>query len=256
VFSVYRPTELPHRSDISCTLFTLPVSLQCGYFTDFRKVIVTSLQESQRTLVYLVAKQAYRNLMNKLSLDCQFLLPIPAAAKSKAWVYGCSLAEIVGSNLAEVMDSCLLWVLCVVRGWSLESYLLWCVQWVWSRNPVKGGHDQKSDTSVTGKIFCYEARICYVLCSPSVVHVSVTARRLFIACVLYGRVVHSLWSAKWNEVAFLEPKNISIGLALPLWITYNKPLLTWCVMSRHISVGTFCYNTEFCLCGLDEAGIN
>jgi len=29
----------------------LSVSLQRGYFADFRKVIVTSLQESQRTLV-------------------------------------------------------------------------------------------------------------------------------------------------------------------------------------------------------------
>jgi hypothetical protein len=40
---------------------------------------------------------------------------IPVAARSKAWVYGRSLAEIVGSNPAGSMDLCLLRVLCVVR---------------------------------------------------------------------------------------------------------------------------------------------
>jgi hypothetical protein len=62
------------------------------------------------------------------------LLPVPVAARSKAWVYGCSLAGSVGSNPTRVMDVSLFWVLCVVR--SLcdklitrpeESYRLWCV---------------------------------------------------------------------------------------------------------------------------------
>jgi hypothetical protein len=35
-------------------------------------------------------------------------MPIPVAARSKAWVYGRSLTEIVGSNPAEGMDICLL----------------------------------------------------------------------------------------------------------------------------------------------------
>ena len=35
-------------------------------------------------------------------------LPIPVAARSKAWVCGSSPAEIVGSNPAEGMDVCLL----------------------------------------------------------------------------------------------------------------------------------------------------
>jgi hypothetical protein len=43
------------------------------------------------------------------------LLLFPVAARSKAWVYGRSLAAIVGSNPAEGMDVSLLWVLCVVR---------------------------------------------------------------------------------------------------------------------------------------------
>ena len=41
--------------------------------------------------------------------------PIPVAARSKAWICGCSLAGIVGSNAARGMDLCLLWALCVVR---------------------------------------------------------------------------------------------------------------------------------------------
>jgi len=40
---------------------------------------------------------------------------IPVAARSKAWAFGRSPAEIVGSNPTRGMDVCLLWVLCVVR---------------------------------------------------------------------------------------------------------------------------------------------
>jgi hypothetical protein len=45
---------------------------------------------------------------------------IPVAARSKAWVYGRSLAGIVGSNPAGDMDVCLFWMLCVVRDTSLR----------------------------------------------------------------------------------------------------------------------------------------
>jgi len=47
-------------------------------------------------------------------LSC-LCVPIPVAARSKAWVCGRSPAEIVGSNPTGGMDVCLLWVLCVVR---------------------------------------------------------------------------------------------------------------------------------------------
>jgi len=40
---------------------------------------------------------------------------MPVAARSKAWVYGRSLAGIVGSNPAEGKEVCLLWVLCAVQ---------------------------------------------------------------------------------------------------------------------------------------------
>ena len=64
------------------------------------------------------------------------------ATRSKAWVCGRSLAEIVGSNPTGGMHVCQLWVLCVVRGLCdglitrpEEIYRLWCV-WGWSRNLV------------------------------------------------------------------------------------------------------------------------
>jgi hypothetical protein len=42
-------------------------------------------------------------------------LPVPVAARAKAWVCGRSLAGIACSNPYGGMDVCLLWVLCVVR---------------------------------------------------------------------------------------------------------------------------------------------
>jgi hypothetical protein len=41
--------------------------------------------------------------------------PIPAAARSEAWVCGRWLAGIAGSNPTGGMDDCVLRVLCVVR---------------------------------------------------------------------------------------------------------------------------------------------
>jgi hypothetical protein len=40
----------------------------------------------------------------------KYILPVPVAARSKAWVCGHSPAENVGSNLTGDMDDCLLWV--------------------------------------------------------------------------------------------------------------------------------------------------
>jgi hypothetical protein len=47
-------------------------------------------------------------------------MPTLVAARSKAWVCGCSNAEIAGSNSARGMDVCLLRELCVVRLRSLR----------------------------------------------------------------------------------------------------------------------------------------
>ena len=41
-----------------------------------------------------------------------FVLSVPVAARSKAWVYGRSPAEIVGSNPTGGMDVCLVSVVC------------------------------------------------------------------------------------------------------------------------------------------------
>ena len=54
----------------------------------------------------------YSSLQFFLNKDS--LKPVPVAARSKAWVYGCSSAEIVGSNPAEGMDVSLL--CCLLSG--------------------------------------------------------------------------------------------------------------------------------------------
>ena len=70
------------------------------------------------------------------------IMPVPVAERSKARVYGRSLAGIAGSNPAGGMDSCPLWVLCVLSGRGLcdglitrpeESYRL-VRPCLWSRN--------------------------------------------------------------------------------------------------------------------------
>jgi hypothetical protein len=43
------------------------------------------------------------------------IMPVPVAARSKARVWGRSLAGVAGSHSAEGMDMCLLWVLWVIR---------------------------------------------------------------------------------------------------------------------------------------------
>jgi hypothetical protein len=62
------------------------------------------------------------------------MVPIPVAVRSKAWVYGRSLAGIVGSNPTGGMDVCC--ECCVLSGSGLcdglatrpeESYRVWCV---------------------------------------------------------------------------------------------------------------------------------
>jgi len=85
------------------------------------------------------------------------------ATQSKAWVYGCLLAGIVGSNLAGGMDVCPC-ECCVLLGRGVyirlithpeESYWVWSVQWVWPRSPIRGGHDPESGRGATGKKYFY-----------------------------------------------------------------------------------------------------
>jgi hypothetical protein len=57
-----------------------------------------------------VAKVTYPHFYPRLRING----PIPVATRSKAWVFGRSLAEIASSNAARSMDVCLLWVLCAL----------------------------------------------------------------------------------------------------------------------------------------------
>ena len=43
-----------------------------------------------------------------------------------------------------------------------ESYRMWCVQWVWTRSPVREGHDLESDRSAIGK---KKSEIVYLITS-------------------------------------------------------------------------------------------
>jgi hypothetical protein len=69
-------------------------------------------------IVSLKIRYAYKNVYEFPGL--RLILPIPVAARSKAWVCGHSLAGIAVSNTAKGMYVCLMWVLCVVRWRSLR----------------------------------------------------------------------------------------------------------------------------------------
>ena len=83
---------------------------------------------------------------------------IPAAARSKAWVRGCSFAGNAGSNPVgggmNVSFEC-----CVLSGRGLrvglitrpeESYRDSCIQWVWSWSHIRGSHAPESGRSPKG----------------------------------------------------------------------------------------------------------
>ena len=73
----------------------------------------------------------------------RIFMPVPVAARSKAWVCGRSLAGIAGSNFTQDMDVWLLWLLCVCQSFlrrADHSYrgfipLLVCLHVVAKRRP-------------------------------------------------------------------------------------------------------------------------
>jgi hypothetical protein len=77
---------------------------------------------------------------------------IPVAARSMAWGYGRPRAGIVGSNPAVGMDICLVDVACcqVEVSASADHPRESCVQWVWSRNLVRG-YDPESGRNAKKK---------------------------------------------------------------------------------------------------------
>jgi hypothetical protein len=68
-------------------------------------------------LGYIMFKLFYGYNLRYMS---SYFTPMPVAAPSKAWAYGCSLAGIAGLIPAGDMDVCLLLVLCVVKQRSLR----------------------------------------------------------------------------------------------------------------------------------------
>jgi hypothetical protein len=79
---------------------------------EFLIFIMHSTFPTQTMLVHLLAVimiRAEHKLQGTLVfITCTYTVPIPLAARSKAWVCGCSLAGIAGSNPAMGIDVCLL----------------------------------------------------------------------------------------------------------------------------------------------------
>jgi hypothetical protein len=78
--------------------------LHLSYFCDFTLIIPRSLP-LRHAYFYLFLMFSMHDLFHNHNDNS---LPIPAAARSKAWVCGRSLAGIMGSNPAGGMDVCLL----------------------------------------------------------------------------------------------------------------------------------------------------
>jgi hypothetical protein len=94
-----------------------------------------------------------------------FPFSIPVAARSKAWVCGHLLAEIVGPNYAGSIDTSLLSAVYCQVGLITrleESYRLWCVWWVWPRSPLMGGHVPDSVRSASDTKNCVLSHWIYL----------------------------------------------------------------------------------------------
>ena len=89
------------------------------------KLAVLSQTEPLNTHYTLVRSTRHLHSHRRILLEIRksnfSSLPVPVAPRSKAWVWGLSLAGIPGSNVADGMDVCPLWLLCVVRWRSLRS---------------------------------------------------------------------------------------------------------------------------------------
>jgi hypothetical protein len=90
--------------------------------------------------------------------------PIAVAARCMTSVCGRSLAGIVGC-VCVCLSVCLSvsWECCVLSGRGFcvglitrpeEFYRLWCVQYMWSRNPLRVAHEPESNWSATEKKLC------------------------------------------------------------------------------------------------------
>ena len=105
------------------------ISQQCFLFCCFVRTLLTSSNQTVKCRIYNIfdikswleeEEICFPNRDSNVSKLLYKLLPIPVAARSKAWVCGRSLVGIVGSNPGGCMDVCLLWVSCVVRKRSLR----------------------------------------------------------------------------------------------------------------------------------------
>jgi len=80
----------------------------------FQLQVLQELQEFEDFLQFF-------KIIREILYNTHVQLPVPAAAQSKAWVWGRSPAEIVGSNPTGSMDASIGLITCPE-----ESYRMWC----------------------------------------------------------------------------------------------------------------------------------
>jgi len=93
-------------------------------------------EDKVRAYLSVVVEKIFGVLYVHIFLNTIYAVAAPVAARSKAWICGCLVAGIVGSNPAGDMYVSLSRVCCVLSGRGLcdglitrpeESYRLWCV---------------------------------------------------------------------------------------------------------------------------------
>jgi hypothetical protein len=94
---------------LNTCLYTVPPSV--FWFSS----LSTSLGIIIKYLTYFSCTIYFTNISNPIQPIYSNRWPITVTERSKGWVCGRSLAEIVGSNPTSGMAVCLLWVLYFVR---------------------------------------------------------------------------------------------------------------------------------------------
>jgi hypothetical protein len=159
------------------------------------------------------------------------LSPIPLAARFRAWVCCRSLPGVVGSNAAGGMEVCFVWVLYVVRYRSplrgdhssrgvLPSVM--CPM-VWSRSPVRGGHDPKSGRSATGKNFelsCYATNFVFLLRRWEMI----SGQGVAVICSIMLEICYGV---AWVWVHAVLCKRVSL-LSWRAWLWFCCTYLNYC----------------------------
>jgi hypothetical protein len=175
--------------------------------------------------------------------------PIPAAARSKAWVCGRALAGIVGSNPTGGMDVCLLWVF-VLSGRGIcdgpiprseESYRLWCVfecdqvkmnnHDTYCEQVGRRGKDYENELEYTTPTDCKSRSTCWTFrLLLGITALKFCPRPVYKAAMeMPGQLLKQPWplpsKAFADHKSLVSPTfcNCTYGYGTMLWAKVNKP---------------------------------